>query len=83
MPNTASAVAAAIHTSSPIHGARWLENGHLLIVSGPEKHTLGTPCRVRKVYAVRRYDVRTGIASGGFGWKKELEDAMGDLRSAR
>ena len=47
-------------------------------VSGPEKHQLGTPRRMRKVFAIRQ-GVRDGCAHGGFGWAESFAEAVAKL----
>ena len=78
MTNTEALNIAKNHIKSAI----WAKchDGALKVLSGPEKHVLGTPRRLRKVWVVR-YGVclETGIAYGGFQWYKNLEEAKENL----
>ena len=66
---------------TPVIEAAYVSNGTLAIVTGPEKHTLGSPRRVRKVYVVRTYVAHPPYAPheewacNGFRWFKERSEA--------
>jgi len=70
--------------SLPVVACAWLAPGKMIVASGPEKIVgLGTPRRTRKVYAIRRFDIESGIATGGFSWEADLDDACAVVRKAR
>lgn len=68
-------IARVTHTRVRLH-----RDGTYDYVSGPETHTVGSPRRVRKVWAIR-FGVRDGCAYGGFSWETSREAAIEVLLS--